>query len=353
MSTKSICSAATISVVLLGSLIPAVSFAQDLTGVKITPSIIEELAGEGFVKDYSVKVENEGAVPLTLYPRVRDIIGMDEGGRPIFAKDGETSEYGLSSWITFKESVIELAPRGGGTLNFTVRVPTGASPGAHVGSIIAGTKAPGDVRIGSAVNFEVGSILSLRVPGEIVEDVELREFSIERLFYDEPVVVFTTRVENLGNVFARPRGFIDITNMFGKKVDTVVVNEGGASVFPKSERSFSATWDPASFHLGKYTAELSLSVEGQLGVETLISEVEFWVIPLDVALPVLGGLLVLLITLYVLLRLYVRKEVRRATGGRGGALRSEAASLSRASVVVIALLVSIMVALVLLLVVFG
>lgn len=323
------------------SLLPSATLAQEVVGIKITPSLIEERADPGAELSYTMRIDNQGGAPQVLYPRVRDILGTDDGGQPIFAKDDDISEYALSSWVIFKESSLSIPAGGGGELHVIVRIPQDVTPGAHVGSITLGSKPLEETKMGSAVGYEVGSILSFRVSGEIVEDTRLREFFVDRFIYKTPDVHFTARVENLGNVFVRPKGFVDIRNMWGAKVDTLTVNDGGASVFPKAERKYSIDWKSDKFAIGKYTAELSLAVEGAKGVETLLATAVFWVIPMDVVFPVLGGILVFLLLFYVLLRLYIRKQVARMTGGIPSVRTKEVTSLSRLTVVVIALLLSV------------
>lgn len=333
----------------LVALVPLTASAQEEVGVKVTPSLVEEVVDPGIQKSYTVRVENRSTIRQTLYPLVRDITGIGEGGQPIFASEGERSDYGLSSWVEFTERSLDLAPGTSAEVHFVVRVPQNVSPGAHVGSITIASEPPSETGIGSAVSYEVGSILSLRVSGDIVQDTRIREFSVDALFFKRPDVEFSIRVENLGNVFVRPQGFVDIVGMRGKKVDTLPVNEGGASVFPKSDRRFSTHWSSEDFHIGKYTAELSLSVEGEGGMQTLLATTEFWVIPLDVVLPVLGVALLALFAVYVVLRLYVRKQIARATGGVMLSPKGqEAASLSRLSVVLIAVIVALIVGLLIL-----
>lgn len=340
-------------IVLSISLFPSFAFAQQQIGVKVTPPLIEERIDPKSTLNYSIDVQNESDTEDVFYPRVRDILGIDADGAPLFAKDGEKADYALSSWVTFAEKSIKIGAHDRGKLHFTVTVPADVTPGAHVGAVSVSRNPPDTKVLGSTVGYEVATIVSLRVSGEVVENVQLREFLADKALYDSPQVTMKLRVENLGNVFARPRGFVDITNMFGRKVISLPVNDGGASVFPKSERIYTVKWDSKELEIGHYTAELALSVEGSKGMQTLPAKVQFWVIPSKIVLPTLGGLLSALLVFYVLLRVYVRKQIMRATGGRMPTRRQEASSLSRLSVVVIALVLSVLLAFLLLFIVLG
>ncbi len=342
------------STVLSSFFVPNLAFAQNRVGITISPPILEDRVEPGAVTTYTLKIDNQGDTTEVLYPKLYDITGISKTGQPEFAiNNADQKDHELSSWVTFDKQSLTIPPTGTAVLTFTVRVPNPATPGAHIGSVALTRDAPSDVKQGSGVGYEVRSILSLRVAGDVIEKARVREFFANSSYFTRPDVQFTVSIENEGNVFSRPKGFIDITNMLGTKVDTLPVNDGGASVFPMSDREFTADWRSDGFHIGKYKAEMTLTVEGAQGFQSLLSTVYFWVIPTDVVLPVLGGLLFFLVVFWILLRLYVRKQIRRATGGRTSVRQRDAASLSRLSVAVIGLLISVIIGLILLLFLLG
>jgi hypothetical protein len=109
-------------------------------------------------------------------------------------------------------------------------VPADASPGSHFGGVFFESKPPQSGSTGAAIGARVGTVISLRIAGEIVEEILLREFSTERFLYDAPPVGFVTKIENRGNTLARPQGGIEITDMFGKKIAEIDVNLAGGAV---------------------------------------------------------------------------------------------------------------------------
>lgn len=336
----------------LVAVVPETVMAQNRVGIALSPPIIEDRVSPGAVLSFTLKLRNEGDGTEVLYPKLYDVSGISNGGQPQFARQGDSTPHMLSGWITFEQDAVTLPAQGVATLTFTVRVPQDASPGAHIGSVALSREAPSE-RQGSGVGYEVRSIVSLRVAGEIVEKTKIKDFFTDQIFFSSAKVKFTTTILNEGNVFARPKGFIDIKNMFGTKVETLPVNDGGASVFPNSERAYTADWQSDAFQMGKYTAEMTLTVEGEKGFDSLLSTVEFWVVPTHIVLPALGGLLTFLVIFWIILRLYVRAQIKRATGGRVSARAREATSLSRLSVVVIGLLISVILGLMILLFLLG
>ena len=151
-------------------------------------------------------------------------------------------------------------------------------------------------------------------------------------------------------MLSRPHGLIDITNMFGRKVESVPVNENSAGVFPKATKVFESTWAPKDIQFGHYDAVIALAVEQQNGTITLSRVVQFWVLPMNIIAPALGGLLFFILLLYVLIRLYVRRQLAGIRMGRG---RRESQGLSKLAAITIALLVAIIIGLAILFFYFG
>lgn len=293
---------------------PAIAHAQ-AEGLKVSPAVLEDNAALGQVYQFAVTVTNLAHTETTLVAKARDIKGLDETGLPIFASPGETTDYSLSSWIDLPRDPITLGPGETRSIPFSVRVPADASPGAHFGGVFLESEAPKLSSSGAGIGYSVGTIIDLKLPGDVVEDAQLREFSTKRFIYGSPSVSFTAKVSNLGNVLARPTGIIEITDMFGKKVGTVNVNDTAAPVFPGSERSYAADWEGNSFAFGRYQAVLSL-VYGDQERKTISATASFWVLPLKPILFIAGFLMGLILTIFVGVRLYIRKTLRAMGAGK-------------------------------------
>jgi hypothetical protein len=325
--------------------------AQEVVGVKIQPTLIEEKIEPGVVKSYTLRVENVSKTPLALFTVAHDIIGVGPDGRPIYAEASEEDTYRVSSWVTFAQKHVDLGPGESKNVPFTVTVPKDVSPGGHFGSIALSEQAPSDLPIGTSVGFEVGLILSLQVAGDVVESTQFRSFFSEKTIYGTPDVAFTVRLENLGNVVSRPVGLIDITNMWGRKVTSVPVNDTAAGIFPKSTRQFSAKWKPDTVEFGRYTATAAVSVSGQKGKQTITSVTTFWILPTNILYPVGGGLLAFVFIVYLFLRLYVRRQLRALSGGRSP--RKGRSGMSPMAAIIIALLIAVIVGALALFIFFG
>jgi hypothetical protein len=338
-------------IVALALLSPAAVFAQETVSFKISPTLIEEKLEPGSTYDFAMNIQNLGTADALLFPVARNIISINDQQQPVFSSTEGEFQYELASWITYKESQISLLPGESSMLHFKVAIPADASPGSHMAGLFLSSKPAEEVRGGSAIALDVGSIIHFQIAGEIVQDTRIREFFSEKTVYGAPGASFTINVENLGNILSRPRGMIDITNMFGKKVASLPVNEDVFGIFPKKSREFKSSWAPEDMHIGRFEAVVALSIEGPQGNQTISRVLQFWILPMNLIMPILGGLLGFILVVYFLLRLYVNRQL--AGYRRVGSGTQSTGGLSRLSAVVIGLLVAVIISLVILFFFFG
>lgn len=294
----------------LGFLIlPSLVAHAQTAGIEISPAVVEDRASPGDTYNFTLRVTNNTGEAKSFYLDKKDIRGVDNRGVPIFAEEGERTGYELSSWVSLPQSSITLADGDSVTIPYTISVPGNATPGAHFGGIFVATEQPKLRETGAAVGAKIGSIISLRISGDIEEEARFREFVTDKMLYNEPVVDFEMTVENLGNVLLRPHGLVEVSDMFGKQVASLRVNETGASLFPKSDRLYVTTWEYDRFAFGRYQAVVSL-VYGEDSRKTISSTTSFWVLPLKPILIALGSIFGFALLVYVWTRLYIRKQLR-------------------------------------------
>lgn len=309
--------------------------------LQISPAIFEDKVDPGKSYDYTLKVTNQSEAEKTFYLRVRDIAGINEGGRPEFADEGEPTPFNLSTWIAVTDEAIVIPPGETHSVRFSIAVPADASPGSHFGGIFVESEPPRLRTSGAAVGVSVGSLINLQISGDLVEDARLRSFSTSQLVYDALPVALEVRLENLGNTLLRPAGFVSIVNMFGKEVANVRLNENAAGAFPSDERTFALTWeDEEVFAFGRYQAVLSL-VYGNEVRKTLTASTSFWVLPMKPIAITLGTILALVLALYFGVRSYIRKKLREfgVTDGSSRRGRQEEARLARTMFITVSLVV--------------
>lgn len=306
-SLLSFLAGAALLLVLAGN--PFTAAAQAADGVELKPGVVEDRVAPGDTYQFSLRVKNLFSTPQVFYISTEDIQGLSEDGQPIFAPAGQATGYELSKWISTEHDSITLQPNETQSVSFIVKVPKEAAPGSHFGGVFFSVRATKTSTTGTGVGIQVGSVVSLRIAGEITEEARLREFSTERLVYGLPNVTFKVRVEDMGNILLRPHGTIEVTDMRGKQVATVRVNDTAAPIFPGTDRIYRPQWSSEGFAIGRYQALLSL-VYGEDGRKTISSVTSFWVLPIKPILIILGVLLVGVVGLYVVIRIYVRRKLR-------------------------------------------
>lgn len=296
--------------------LPAVAQTTTGSAIRVQPALFEQVVNPGDRFSSSVTVTNPDPTTKTFTVGVQDIKDINGSGEPVFSTT-TVPEYGVSSWVSIGVPTVTIAGYGSKQIPFTITVPKDATPGGHYGAIFVTYGATRPAITGSGVGYQVGSLIDLRIAGEANEQAEIREFSTDKGLYQGPNVAFTASVADLGNVLLRPRGPIDIVNMFGQKVATVVMNDGNEAIFPGSSRSFNVVWQGSGFMAGRFDAVMSLTY-GNETQKTVSASTSFWIIPFTPILAVLGSVIFFVLIFVWSLRAYVRRKVQGMTGGRGG-----------------------------------
>lgn len=276
---------------------------EDTRSITISPLTYELSANPGEQIANKIKIINTGPQPIFVTMEVEDFTAVGEGGG-VVVQEQENKTFSLAAWVNLSETQFTLAPAEQKIVDFTVNVPLDGEPGGHYGSILA-VASPPEVLAGggSGIAQKVGSLILLSVAGEVTEQLSVKEFSTAT-FFEKPPIDFILRFENKGTVHVRPRGFVSITNMFGKKEVDIPFPQ--KNVLPASIRKIDVRWDPP-LAIGKYTATLVANY----GTENtpLVSTFVFWVFPWKLAL-LIFVVLVIVITLLIKSRRRLRLALR-------------------------------------------
>ena len=286
------------------------------SGIGIKPATIEDTAEPGTVQEYDIAVSNLSNVEQTYYIYLRDIVGVEDGGVPVFAEeDEEKTGFELTEWVTLDVTEIDIEPGQEKQVHVVIDIPEEATPGSHFGGVFISMIPPRLRSTGASVGYDVANIISLRVAGDAVENAQIRSFSTDNYIHGKPLVDFAARVENKGTVLVRPVGPLEVFNMFGKRVALLTFNESKAGIFPQSTREFKITWEDEGPGFGRYQAILSLVYGAQGRQATISSTLSFWILPMNIILPAVGVLAFLLLATYIGIRLYIRRTLQSASSG--------------------------------------
>jgi len=279
---------------IIGVLILAnIVFAQTRRGISISPLTFELTANPGDTISNTLKVYNPTDSIIGIKMEVEDFKPVGEAGQVMVTPEEEIT-YSLKRWVKTEPTEFTLKPREQKFVDFVINIPENAEPGGKYGSVLASTTGVvGEEITGVAVGQKIGGLLLLTISGEVIEDLVVKEF-IAPSFLEYGPVPFTIRFENKGSVHVRPRGFVTITNWWGKKAADVEFPQ--LNVIPGAVRKVETSWQN-KWLFGKYTATLV----GSYGTTNLPFNppvLTFWAFPWKITLGIILVLVLILVFFY-------------------------------------------------------
>ena len=293
----------------------------------VSPVKLELLGDPGKTLQGEVILLNEEKESKTFYSSFENFEASGESGTPNFVPGKE----GLAVWI---KSVTQITLAGGQkkTIPFTVEIPKNAEPGGHFAAIFWSTTPPQAGSGQVAVGAKIGSLILLKVSGDVKEGGGLLDFSTKnnQHFFTALPIDFTYRFQNSGNDRVNPSGQIQIKNIFGGVTASFNANKSQGNVLPASVRKFVATWQNdevksdasgffsmvkkewSHFALGYYTAHLDLTY-GNDNKEA-DSQYGFFIIPWQLLSVILFILLIVASFLFFGVKKYNRWIISKSRG---------------------------------------
>jgi hypothetical protein len=291
---------------------------SDVLALTISPPVFEITVYPGNIFRENIRIFNETDKEVTLYTSTADFTARkDKEGLPEFLVPGEM-QGDLADWIQIEKGPIVILPFEERRVHFLINVPDSADPGGHYSAIFFDTEPlskEGELAT-IGISGKLGSLLLVRVSGDIIEQGRLEEFKLKgsKKIYQRLPIDFVIGFENSGNVHLKPQGKILIKNILGKISGEVEINKAkigsSGNVLPQTTRHFEGSWiknpiekepenfleklkaEKDNFAIGRYSADLSLDY-GANGKKARASIV-FWVFPWRIML-IVGLALVLLL----------------------------------------------------------
>ena len=286
-------------------------FSQTVHAVTIFSPLIEMEIEPGQNQSGVVKIYNETQQDLFLNSSIESFAAGDEIGQPIYLPLDQKDSH--LNWFKIAEDSIILKPGQVALVPFTISVPVKATPGGYYAVIFWQTE-PGAISANNevGVSSKVGTLVFLKVKGEVVEQGKILEFKTQakqKYFFGLPIN-FLMRFENTGNIHLKPNGSIEIKGLFSKAV--LPVNSQKRNVLPGSIRRFEFIWgqDIAGnwiqknlaslkqelkyFTIGSFSANLTLNY-GIDNNQVIIESVDFWLIPYRLIIFVIIIIVILII----------------------------------------------------------
>src|SRR3989344_6794336 len=285
-------------------------------GFTIFPAKISLEIDKGAEQSSRIKVTNAGDGKVGVLVSVQDMVPTaNSGGFNYVPKaPGITS---LVDWITINKEVFSLKPNESKDVPFTIKVPPDASPGSRFAIVFFATGAPDSESGQLNVSARVGSLVFLTVPGDFKQTGEILNFRTNNkfLFQKEPIV-FKFDFQNTGTVYFEPKGAITITNIFGKTINTILVE--GQVVLPTGLKTITVAWPYSGWLFGVYKASLAISVTGKGDIAS--ADTMIYAFPIIPSLGALGVLIILILLFWYIKRNFkfsvVKKESELAENSK-------------------------------------
>ncbi|NTU98488.1 hypothetical protein HGA64_00560 [Candidatus Falkowbacteria bacterium] len=293
------------------------TFAQSNEGLtlSITPPLFKVNMEPGGTWASEVKVINNNAYPVTVYAQALDFKSGNNGGVEFIKADNASAGGGFfSNNINLTKEPIEIPAFGSQEVPFIITLPPDVGPGGHYAAILVGSEQTQGQGTGSTVKVtsKLASLLLVRVAGEVVEKGDVKEFSVKSFFAKNGKSDFVVRFGNDGNVHLRPEGEIKISNVFGKTLDIIPINQRSefGNVLPVSERKWDFSWESKDglLNLGLLKADLILNF-GDTAVQSRSRSLRFWTIDQKTTFVALGVIVGIFILFVLLLRYYIHRSV--------------------------------------------
>ena len=293
-------------------------------GMKVSPVRTDITINPGESKTVDVQVQNVTKMPANLQVLINDFTADNsESGQPAIILDANkyAPSHSLKRFVV-QPGNLTLQPNEQKTIKVVINVPKNAAGGGYFGAVrFAPASATNDKNI--SLSASVGSLILLKVPGNIKEDLRLASLdarknnSAQMIFTNGKNIKAAVRFENKGDVQEQPFGKL-VLKKGDKVLQTTEINntDPRGNVLPDSVRKFEVDLNKVG-SFGKYTLQgnFGYGATGQL----LSGTTTFYIIPVPIIVLAVALLLVILFLIFVapkLVRNYNRGVVRKANRRR-------------------------------------
>lgn len=282
--------------------------------LEIYPPLINLKGDPGQTLRTSISLRDVSSSALVVSNEINDFTADGESGTPkILLDNKEPSPYSIRDWINPIPKVL-LNPREVHKMKVTIHIPASAAPGGYFGVVRFTGTAPTVEGTGVGLSASIGSLVFIRVNGQANEKMSTEKFYTsgdgehKKIFFGRMPVQFVEKLKNEGNLYEQPTGTVTITDMFGHKIASLLINMQKRYVLPGSTRKFTETLDKSAIGnkmlFGRYTVKMEVTYGANK--QRLVENTSFIVIPWRL----IGGAILLLIVLYFVLRTLIKRYNR-------------------------------------------
>ncbi|MBD3281196.1 hypothetical protein GF391_00430 [Candidatus Uhrbacteria bacterium] len=291
----------------------------------VSPVVIEHELAPGMSATGKIRVTNTQEDSARHYVFAQKFVPVGEEGRQQYIEP-EDDITNFSQWFDINNTSYVIDAKSTEEIEYTITVPPNAEPGGHYGALFVSLDPPDleSEESGASLSSNTGILFLIRIAGDIFENATVESFDTNQKIFSHLPANFSLRLRNEGNVHFRPKGTMEIRNMWGSIVARVPANPRNSAVLPNSIRRINTWWAKTNelaqggftaglinewnnFGLGRYTAAVNVKY-GTENKNLEPVETSFWVIPWRMILI----LAVFLITLFIVMKIYNKAIVSSA-----------------------------------------
>lgn len=258
-------------------------------------------ADPGEIKYINVKFLNQADTPISGDFNVSDFLVTDSSGTPRFLDLNPefTSNYSAASWVVLPYTKGTISSKSILNLQIKINVPLTAKPGGRYFGVYfeptssVPTNTQSEFEAGTGITTRLAGLVYLRVTGPVTENATVKTFKTDKFWEYGPITV-STEILNLGNYHIKPEAEIILTNMLGREVAKVKLED--VNIFPETSRFFENELGQ-TYMFGKY----KVTLDGIYGEEAnlLQAQTSFWAFPWKLTLAVILGIIIVILLTYL------------------------------------------------------
>jgi hypothetical protein len=195
----------------------------------VDPPRAELVIPPGKRRGKTITINNTKAdQPSHLVTYVTDVIFLPDGTHD-FPPAGST-EWSAAKWIQVSPTELDVPAGKSAEVRISASVPEDAKGGYY--AMVFFESMPSYTQPGIGVNFRIGALVDITVPGTAVLQAKLANLAVS------PPQSILIDIYNEGNVLIRPKGRLKIFDPSGGKVSQEDFNPDRLGVLPRTLRRF-------------------------------------------------------------------------------------------------------------------
>lgn len=235
----------------------------------LTPGKIEVSLDPGASVIRNIYLTNQSGRDAHFKIEVEDVSGGAVIEEAIKFYGRSAGPYSLKNHLLINSSEITLKDGETKAVPILIKVPGGAKPGGLYGAVFFSIIPVDGPNVGPKVSTRLGTLIFLRIKGTVLESAKIKKFGLmgSGNLWSSKAARFQVAVENNGNVYTNPYGYVEIRDVFRGSLKAQIPIDPWY-VFPASIRAREIVWlTPPSIGWYRATLFLNMGYDNKVGTE--------------------------------------------------------------------------------------